>query len=106
MRLMTQVVGQLDLHRSLDQPLGQRRQQPTRPGDLLLGPRTHQQPVDHLIGNPLATGPLDHPTQSGAVHGAIHPLPAHSPRLLSFQGGRRRVSLRPAAGAIRMRITR
>ena len=38
MWLVAEVVGQLDLHRALHQPLGQLRQQPTRPNDLVLGP--------------------------------------------------------------------
>ena len=37
MRLVADVVGQLDLHRPLHQPLRQLRQQPAGPGDLLLG---------------------------------------------------------------------
>ena len=83
MRLIAQMVSQLDLHRPLHQSLGQRRQQPARPGDLLLGPRAGQQLIDHLIRDPLATGPLNHPTQSRAVHGGIHPRPAQGPELLA-----------------------
>src|SRR5207247_10671290 len=52
MRLVADVVGQLDLHRPLDQPLGQLRQQPTGPGDLLLGARAGEQLVAHLIAEP------------------------------------------------------
>ena len=92
MRLIAEMVGQLDLHRALHQPLGQLRQQPARPGDLLLGPGAGQQLIDHLIRDPLATGLLDHPTQSGAVHGVIHPLPVQAPRLPPLQRGRRRLA--------------
>ena len=106
MRLIAQMVSQLDLHRPLHQSLGQRRQQPARPGDLLLGPRAGQQLIDHLIRDPLATGPLNHPTQSRAVHGGIHPRPAQGPELSPLQGGRRRLAWRLAAGAIRFRTNR
>jgi hypothetical protein len=56
------MVGQLDLHRPLHQAPGQLRQQPAGPGDLLLGLGAGQQPVDHLIRDPLAAGTLDHPS--------------------------------------------
>ena len=52
MRLVADVVGQLDLHRPLDQPLGQLGQQPAGPGDLLLGRGAGEQLVDHLIADP------------------------------------------------------
>ena len=81
-RLIAQMVSQLDLHRALHQPLGQLRQQPARPGDLLLRRRAGQQLIDHLIGDPLAIGPRDHPPQSGAVHGVIHPR-LTEPRIVS-----------------------
>jgi hypothetical protein len=48
--LVAQVIGQLDLERSLDQPLRQLRQQPARSDDLLLGLRSGQQLVNHLVG--------------------------------------------------------
>src|ERR1700750_246643 len=70
------------------------------PGDLLLGARAGQELIDHLIRDPLATGPLHHPTQSGALHGAVHPLPAQGPRFPPFQRGRRRVR----SGAARPRL--
>ena len=38
MTFIADVIGQLDLHRTFHQPLGQLRQQATRPDDLLLGP--------------------------------------------------------------------
>jgi hypothetical protein len=42
MRLAAQMVGQLDLHRALHQSLGQPRQQPAGPDDLLLAARAGQ----------------------------------------------------------------
>jgi hypothetical protein len=50
MGLITEVVGQLDLHRPLHQPLRELRQQPARPSDLLLRPGASEQLVDHLVG--------------------------------------------------------
>jgi hypothetical protein len=49
MRLVAEMIGQLDLERSLHQPLGQLRKQPAGPDDLLLGLRAGQQLVDHPI---------------------------------------------------------
>ena len=43
------MVGQLDLHRALHQPLGQLAQQAARSGDLLLGPGAGEQLVDQLV---------------------------------------------------------
>ena len=51
-----QVVRELDLHRSLHQPLRQLRQQTTRPDDLLLPPCAGEQ----LVGHPLREK-LPHP---------------------------------------------
>ena len=85
-RLVAEMLGQLGLHRPLHQPLGQLREQPAGPDDLLLGPRAREQLVDHLVRDPLATGPLDHPTQSGAVHGVIHPRLAEPRRLRAPPG--------------------
>ena len=56
MRLIAQMVGQLDLHRALHQPLGQLRQQPARSGDLLLRASARQQLIDHVAR---IRGPLD-----------------------------------------------
>src|SRR4051794_36001790 len=58
MRLIAQVLGQLDLQRPLDQPLGQLGQQPARPDDLLLAARAGQQLVDHLVRQPAAARQL------------------------------------------------
>jgi hypothetical protein len=44
------MVGQLDLHRALDQPLGQLAKQPVGTGDLLLGASAGQQLIDHPVG--------------------------------------------------------
>jgi hypothetical protein len=45
---MAEVVGELDLERSLHQPVGQPREQPTGTDDLLLGPGPGQQLVHKL----------------------------------------------------------
>jgi len=66
MRLIAQVVGDLDLHRALHQPLGQLGQQPAGAGDLLLGARAGEELVDHLIADPSVLG---HPERS------MHPPP-------------------------------
>ena len=50
MRLITEMVGQLDLHRSLDQPLRELAQQAAGAGDLLLGASAGEQLVDQLVG--------------------------------------------------------
>ena len=71
MRLIAQMVGQLDLHRPFHQPLGQLREQPPGPGDLLLGLSASQQPIDHLIRDPLAVGPLHHRTQCRVLDGVL-----------------------------------
>jgi hypothetical protein len=44
------MVGQLDLHRSLDQPLRELAQQAAGAGDLLLGASAGEQLVDQLVG--------------------------------------------------------
>ena len=49
MRLIAQMVGQLDLHRALHQPLGQLAEQTARAGDPFLGARPGQQLIDHLV---------------------------------------------------------
>jgi hypothetical protein len=43
------MVGQLDLERSLHQPLGQLGQRTIAPDDLLLGARAGQHVVHHLV---------------------------------------------------------
>jgi hypothetical protein len=54
MRLVAQVLGQLDLQRPLHQPPGQLAQQPARPDDLLLAAGALKQLVDQLVREPLA----------------------------------------------------
>ena len=71
MRLIAEMVGQLDLHRALHQPLGQLRQQPAGPRDLLLAASARQQLVDHRVGDPLTVSSLDHRAQSRAIDGVI-----------------------------------
>jgi len=51
-RLEPEMVGQLDLHRPLHQPLRQLREQPAGPSDLLLAARPREQLVDHLVADP------------------------------------------------------
>jgi hypothetical protein len=51
MRLVSQVVGELDLERPLHQPLGQLREQPAWPDDLLLGLGSGQQLSTTSSGN-------------------------------------------------------
>src|SRR5205807_10338624 len=46
MRLIAEVLGQLNLHRPLDQPLGQLSEHAAGPGDLLLGRGAGEQLVD------------------------------------------------------------
>ena len=49
MRLVAEMVGELDLHRALDQPLRQPRKQATRPNDLLLRSSPREQLIDELV---------------------------------------------------------
>ena len=66
MRLIAEVVGQLDLHRALHQPSGQPAEQPALPENLLLAPRTRKQLVHELIRQlltHLVRQPLKHPRQ-------------------------------------------
>ena len=79
MGLVAEMVGQLDLHRPLHQPLSQLGQQAAGPGDLLLGPRAGEQLVDHLIGDPLAVRALHHATQSRAFDGVLDQTLAQGP---------------------------
>ena len=54
MRLVAEMLGQLGRQRPLHQPLGQLREHPARPDDLLLGPGAREQLVDHLVGETIA----------------------------------------------------
>ena len=109
MRLVAHMAGQLDLHRPLDQPLGQLRQQPAGPGDLLLGRDAREQLVDHLIADPsIRRHPESLPQPSAAsrkINSIIHQVLAKSPRFSPLQRGRRLASSRLAA-AIPIRISR
>jgi len=109
-RLVADVVGQLDLHRPLHQPLGQLGEQPARPGDLLLGRSAGEQLVDHLIADPPIRRHPERPPQaataSGTVNDVIHQLLAQGPRFSPFQGGRRRLARGLAAGARQSRNSR
>ena len=49
MWLIAEMVGQLDLHRALHQPLRQLREQPARADDLLLALGGGEQLVEHLV---------------------------------------------------------
>ena len=109
MRLVAEMVGQLDLHRPLQQTLGQIGEQPAGPRDLLLRARAGEQLVDHLVADPLRRHPqsLSHTTAAtSTIDGLIdqlrrerrrggHPAGAPPPVL----SGRPTGSLRsPAAG--------
>ncbi|MGZ6640025.1 MAG: hypothetical protein ACXVII_45380, partial [Solirubrobacteraceae bacterium] len=102
------MLGQLDLHRPLDQPLGQLRQHPPGPGDLVLGTSAGEQLVDHLIGqlvdhllgDPTAVGQLEHPTQPSAIERLIDQLR----RELAATGGGERESHRRDAGETLTRL--
>ena len=90
MRLITEMVGQLDLHRPLHQPLGQIGEQPAGPGDLLLRARAGEQLIDHLIADPLRGHPESLPqttAATGTIDGLIDKL------------RRKRPPGRPAVGA-------
>jgi hypothetical protein len=86
MGLVTKMVGQLDLHRPLHQPLGQLAEHATGPEDLLLGLRARQQLVNNVIRE-LAAKVVRH-------------------ALKDPRRGRRRLAWRLAAGATRTRETR
>ena len=109
-RLVANVVGQLDLHRPLDQPLGQLGEQPTGPGDLLLGARAGQQLVDHLIADPPIRRHPETPPQPAAasrtINGPVHQPLAQGPKLSPLQGERRRLAWGLAAGARQYRNSR
>ena len=88
-RLVADVVGQLDLHRALHQALGQLGEQPAGPGDLLLRRGAGEQLVDHLVADPPVgrhTQSLTDPTAAGsAVDGVIDDLGRHG---RGVRGGR------------------
>jgi hypothetical protein len=86
MRLVPEMVGELDLERSLDQWLGQLGQQTAGPDDLLLGLRAGQQLINDLVGK-LAAQVVSHVLK--------HP-----------RRGRRRLAWRLAADALTARDPR
>jgi hypothetical protein len=65
-RLIAQMVGELDLHRTLNEPLRQLRQKPARPDDLILAAGAGEQLVDHLIREKLSnlSGKIAHSGRS------------------------------------------
>ena len=82
MRLIAEMVGQLDLHRSLHQPLGQLRQQPTPPGDLLLRPSASEQLVEQLVRQKLLQliGELQPPVPAPAAGASLRSPSGLTPR--------------------------
>ena len=105
-RLIAEVVGQLDLHRALHQPLGEIGQQAAGPSDLLLGRSARQQLVDHLVRDPLAIRSPGHLAQSRALHGVIDCLAAQPRASPRSRRGRRRLALRLAAGSLPIKTPR
>jgi hypothetical protein len=93
MGLKTQMVSQLDLHRPLDQPLGQLRQQAAGPDDLLLRAGAREQLVDQLVTQPTAVGQLDRGAQPRAIDRPIDQI-------------RRELQTPPARGTPRRRAQR
>ena len=91
MRLVADVIGQLDLHRALHEALGQLGEQPAGPGDLLLRARAGEQLVDHLIADPpIRRHPQSLPQPAAAsrtVNGPVHQLLTQAPRFPRPQGG-------------------
>jgi hypothetical protein len=82
--LIAEVIGQLDLERSLHQTLRQLRQQPAGPDDLLLAAGPRQELIDNVVRQLSA---------DVIRHAAKHP-----------RRGRRQLAWRLAAGAIQNRI--
>jgi hypothetical protein len=74
MWLIPQMISELDLHRALEEPLRQLREQPTRPDDLLLPADADEQLIDHPFGRGSRTRSGRSPTPGG--------LPASCPRAL------------------------
>jgi hypothetical protein len=72
MRLVAEMVGQLDLERALHQPLGQPREHATRSDDLLLAARAGEQLVDDSVRQP-ALEILRHALQTGSQLGPNEP---------------------------------
>jgi hypothetical protein len=104
-RLVAQMLGQLDAHRPLHQPLGQLGEQASRPDDLLLAARAGKQRVDQLVRQPATVRQLpDRGSQPAAIDRIIDKfrrrLAATPPRPVPGDGAQRfaRVSLRSPSG--------
>ena len=76
--LIAEVLGQLGIHRALDQPTRQIGQQAAGPDDLLLAARPGEQLVDQLIAEPLADL-LGQPLDRGARGARAAGIPLRSP---------------------------
>ena len=74
MRLVADVVGQLDLHRPLHQPLGQLGQQAAGPSDLLLRRGASEQLVEQLVADPLIGRHPESLPDPAAVSRPLHSL--------------------------------
>ena len=96
MRLVAEMVGQLDLQRSLHQPLGQLREQPTPPGDLLLRPSASEQLVEQLVRQKRLQliGELGPPVPAPAATASLRSPSGLAP--LRAGGGRIRGLVQPA----------
>ena len=79
-RLVADVVGQLDLHRALHEALGQLGEQPAGPGDLLLRRGAGEQLVDHLVADPPVGRHPESLPQAAAASSTIHRLIDHPGR--------------------------
>jgi hypothetical protein len=78
------MVGQLGVHRPLDQPPRQIGQQSPGPDDLLLAAGTREQLVDELIAEPIPDlrRQITHPGRSIKLAPARNPGAASRPALL------------------------
>ena len=88
-RLVADVIGQLGLHRPLDQALGQLGQDPAGPGDLLLGRGAGEQLVDELVADPPIGRHVESLPDPAAARGPIHRLIDHAgPQHRGVRGAR------------------
>ncbi len=91
-RLVADVIGQLGLHRPLDQALGQLRQNPAGPGDLLLGRGAGEQLVDEFGADPPIGRQVESLSDPAAARGPIH-------RLIDYAGWQDRGARRPSVSS-------